>query len=120
MLGNVGGKLDDLERLAVSVKDRIVARLNPNNAAAFADALVLPGIVFAAAELLPEQPIVRALAIGGIDKHGVMVALDLLKRIAESLQEIFICVQNFSIQAEFDNSLHAIDGVHHPSHAGVG
>jgi hypothetical protein len=34
------------------VKDRIVARLNPNNAAAFADALVLPGIVFAAAELL--------------------------------------------------------------------
>ena len=39
--GDVGGELDDLERLAVGVEDRVVGRLDPDFLAALAEALVL-------------------------------------------------------------------------------
>src|SRR5262249_7570664 len=41
LLRDIGRKLDDLERLAVRIEDRIVARLNPNLPAALADPFVL-------------------------------------------------------------------------------
>ena len=50
LLGDVGGVFDDLERLAVEIQDQIVAGLDPDLLAAFADALVLRGIVFATAD----------------------------------------------------------------------
>ena len=59
------GVFDDLERLAVGVEDRIVARLNPDFLAALADPLVLIGIELAAPELGPELAILRALRVGG-------------------------------------------------------
>src|SRR5262249_34079196 len=58
--------LADLKRLAVQIENWIVPRLNPTFPAALADALVLSGVRFAAAELLPKQPIFGALPVCGI------------------------------------------------------
>ena len=60
LLGDVGCELDDLERLAAAVEDRIVAGLNPDFLAALADPLVLAGVELAAAELVPELLILGA------------------------------------------------------------
>ena len=45
--GDIGGELDDLERLAVEVEDRVVGGLNPDLLAALADALVFRGLELA-------------------------------------------------------------------------
>ena len=58
--GDVGSDLDDLEHLPGRADDRIVGGLNPNCLSAFADALVLARVEFAAAELGPEFLVVRA------------------------------------------------------------
>ena len=58
--GDVGGELDDLERLAVEVEDRVVGGLDPDLLAALADPLVLGGLKLAPSELLPELPVLRA------------------------------------------------------------
>jgi hypothetical protein len=94
--------------------------LNPNFTATLADALVLPGIVFTATELFPEQPIFRALPVGGVNKHRVMIAFDLLERIAERLQKILVGVQDLAIHAEFNDCLHSVDGIDHANHASIG
>ena len=60
LLGDVGGVLDDLERLAVHVRDRVVRRLDPDFPAALADALVTADVGFAAVELLPERAVFGA------------------------------------------------------------
>src|SRR5262249_45015582 len=66
---NVISELTDIERLAILMRDRVVARLNPNFAAALTNSLVLTRIEIAAPELLPERPVLGALAVGGLDEH---------------------------------------------------
>ena len=87
-----------LKGLPLRVEDRIVAGLNPDLLAALADALVLAGVEFAAAELVPEQPVFGALPIGRIDEHAMMLALDLVQRVAQGLQEILVGVLNLAVQ----------------------
>ena len=80
--GDVGRVLDDLERLAVRSEDRVVAGLYPDIAPALGDALVLAGVEFAATELVPEQPVLGRAALRRVDEQAVMLAADLLERIA--------------------------------------
>ena len=53
-LDDVGGELDDLERPAVDVEDRVVGGLDPDLASVLAEPLVLAGVKSAGAELAPE------------------------------------------------------------------
>ena len=74
--GDVGRELDHPDRLSAGIEDRIVGGLDPDFAAALAEALVLRGLEFAAVQPGPEFAIGRALALGRIDEHAVMLALD--------------------------------------------
>src|SRR5215470_16699519 len=78
---NVAGKFHDLAGLSLSIKDRVVARLNPNLAAALTNSLVLTRIKFTASELLPERAILRALAVGRRDEHRMVFSSDFLERV---------------------------------------
>ena len=77
LLADVGGVLHHFRGLPPSIEDRIVARLDPDLPAALAEAQILAGIVFAAAELLPEGAVFRRIAIDRLAEHAVMLALDL-------------------------------------------
>ena len=89
----------------MDVEDRVVARLHPDFLAAFADSLVLAGVEFAAAELLPEGAVFGALAIGRFDEHAVMLAAHLVERITKRFQEVFIGVNDLAIGGELDHRL---------------
>src|SRR3546814_6639284 len=71
--GDVGGELHHLDRAAAAVEHRIVAGLDPDFASALADPAILPGVVFAAPQLVPEGPVFGGLRIGRRDKHAVML-----------------------------------------------
>ena len=62
LLGHVRGILDDLERLAVEVEDRVVRGLDPDLLAPLADPLVFRRLVLAAVELWPRTPCIRGCA----------------------------------------------------------
>ena len=86
--GHVRGIFHHLERLAVEIEDRVVARLDPDLAPTLPDPTILPRIVFSAPQLLPERPIAHALTFHRINKHRMMLPDDLIERVAERCQEI--------------------------------
>ena len=98
--GDVGGVLDDLERLAVQIEDRVVGSLNPDFLAAFADAAVFAGLVFAAVQLGPEFAVFGARAVRFVGKHAVMLAFDFVERVAHRLEEILVGVDDGAVHAE--------------------
>ena len=80
LLGDVGGELDDLDRLARLVEDRIVGRLDPDLAPALGDAPVLAGLELARGRARPRTArIRRSRGIGRIDEHAVVLADDLAR-----------------------------------------
>ena len=105
LLGDIGRVFDDLVGLAVAVEDRIVAGPDPDFLAALADALVLARIEFAAAELLPEQPVFGGLAVAWFSEHAVVLAFDFLERVTQRIQEILVGMQNLAIERKFDDGL---------------
>ena len=108
--GDVGREFHYLERLAVHIHDRVVACLNPDFAPALGDALVLCRVEFTAAELVPECLVFSAGAIGRLDEHAVMLALDLFKRVADGAEEVRVGVQDFAFRRKFDHRLRLVDG----------
>jgi hypothetical protein len=88
--GDVGGELDHPARLATAIEDRIIGGLDPDFAATLGDPLVLGGLIFAAVEIGPEPAIFRAIPLAGLDKHGMMLALDLVEPITERVEEILV------------------------------
>ena len=60
---DVGGVFHHLHRLAIAIKDRVIAGFNPDLTTALADALVLPRIKLTTAQLVPEGAVFGALAI---------------------------------------------------------
>jgi hypothetical protein len=62
MRGDVGGEIDDPDRTAIRIGDRVVSHLDPDLASALCDALVLGRLEVAAPEPFPELPIGRTLA----------------------------------------------------------
>ena len=117
--GDVGGVLHHLERLAAHVEDLVVARLDPDLAAVLGDPPVLAGIVFAAAELLPELLVLDAAAVGGLGEHRVVLALHFLQRVAQRLQEVAVGAQDVALEVELDHRLALADGGDLAGHVGV-
>ena len=103
LLSDIGGVFHHLERLAVHVQDGIIGGLDPDFLAALADALVLPGIVFATTELLPELRVFHALAVGRVHKHAVVLALNFVKGVAEGIEEVLIGIQDGAVEIELDD-----------------
>ena len=73
---DVGREFDDLDDVAFGIGDRIIRRLNPDRAIVFADPLEFAGLILAAPKPNPKFSIGVAIAIGFIDKHAVMLALN--------------------------------------------
>src|ERR1700721_3779199 len=105
----VGCVFDDLERLAVEIEDRVVGGLDPDTPAALGDPLVFRGLLRAAIEGGPEVAIFGAVALGGIDKHAVVVALDLSQSISDRVQEIVVRGDDGAIHVELDDRLRFTD-----------
>ena len=110
LFGDVGGIFHYLEGFAAQVQDGVVGSQNPDFPAALADALEFVGHVFAAVELRPELFVVRALAVGVIDKHAVVFALDFVERVAQRLEEIVVGVKDRSLHGEFNHRLRLPNG----------
>ena len=107
---DVAGVLDYFVGFAVEVADGIVGSLDPDFLATLANALVFARVVFAAIHLFPESPVFRRGGVGWIDEGAVMLALDLVQRVAKQIQEIFIGGDDFAIQANFDSAHRFADG----------
>src|SRR5262249_53258457 len=73
---NVGCKFDDLARLAPFIRNRVIKRLNPPLSAPFPYSTLFRSIKLAAPELLPERLVLGALAVGGLDEHGMVFSPD--------------------------------------------
>jgi hypothetical protein len=80
--GNVGRELDDPDGLALGVEHRVVGGLNPDFAPALAKPLVLCRLVFATVEPRPELAIGHAVALGRVNEHAVMFALNFIEGVA--------------------------------------
>jgi hypothetical protein len=100
--GDVGGELDDLDRLARGIEHGIVGGLDPDLTATLGDPLVLGGLELAAPQTLPECAVSRALALRRFDEQAVMVAADLIQGVAHRGEEIRVGVQDGSVEREFD------------------
>jgi len=120
LLRDIGCELHNLEGFALFIKNRVIARQDPDLLAALADALVFRGLAFAAVETRPEFTVRGAIAHRRLDKDAVMLALDLAKRITECFQEIFVGRNDRAVQIERDHRLRPADGCNHSSifHAG--
>ncbi len=71
--GDVGGDLDNLDRLATA-HDRVIGRLDPDFLAALADALILLLVEVAGGEFRPERLIVCRFHKCRFNEHAVMFA----------------------------------------------
>src|SRR5579871_5206988 len=109
-MSNIRGVLDDLKGLTIQVQDRIVGSLNPYLSSAFANALVLGGIVLAAIQFRPEFFVGGALPVGFVHEHAVVPAFDLLERVTEGFEEVLIGSNDGSIHVELDHRLSFADG----------
>ncbi len=107
--GYDGSVFDDLERLAVRVQDRVVAGLDPDFTATFADPSIFACIELAAAELVPEQAIAGAGPIDRVDENAMMLTSNFIKRVAQRGEKVLIRGQYFAIEAEFDHCLGLAD-----------
>ena len=103
--GHVSRKLDHLEGFSVGIQNRVIGSLNPDLLAAFADALVFGRLVFAAIQRRPELAVFAALLVGRLDKHAVVLALDLLEPVTERLEEVVVGIENCTVHVEGDHRL---------------
>ncbi len=108
--GDVGSVFDDLERFVFRVQDRVVARLDPDLAAALGKILVLARVIFAPGELGPERPIGLAAGLHGVDEHAMVPAAQLLERVAHDGEEVGVGGPDRAVQIEFDHRLGLADG----------
>ena len=108
-LGDVGGEFHHPERLAVLVEHRVIGGEDPDFLAALADPLVFGRLVFAAVEARPELAVGGAVALGLLDEHAVMLALDFGERVAHRLQEVFIGGDDGAVHLERNDRLRPAD-----------
>ena len=110
LLRYVGSVLYDLEGFAVEVEDRVVGGLNPDFLAALADAFVFGRVVFAPVQLGPEFFVGGALFVSLVDEQAMVLALDFIQGIAESLEKVLIGCDDGSVHVELDYRLCLVDG----------
>ena len=69
--------------------------------------LVFGGLEFAAIQPRPEFAIGRAVAVRRRHEHAVVLALDLVERIAHRAEEILVGGDDGAVHVEFDHGLRA-------------
>ena len=111
-IGDVGRDDDDAAGLAGPVRDRAVGRLDPDLAAALADAPVLAELGLAAAQRLPEPGVGGILAVGAVDEEGVVPPEKLLQPVPHDGQETRIGRGDLPVEIELEDRLRRLDGVH--------
>ncbi len=100
--GNIAGKFDDLEDLALVIKDRVIGRFKPQKLTVLAFAREGAAGKFARAKFFPEPLIFgRAHDFFG-HEHGVMLTNDFFERVAHHILEIVIGPQDVSLCIEFN------------------
>ena len=82
-------------------------------APALADALVFSRIKLTAIELGPKSFVVRATNIIRIDKHAVVLTLDLPKAVAQGIAEVLIRRKNGPFLIELDDSKRPVEARKH-------
>lgn len=112
LIGDHRRELDDLDRPAAGIEDRVVARLDPELAAIGGDAQELPGIVLALPQSLPERLVFGALRLVLRHEHAVMAPPHLLQRVADRLQEVLVGIQNGAVELEADHRHGAVQRRH--------
>lgn len=106
-LADVACELDDLEHLAVHVKNRIIGGLDEHLPAAIADARELVGGELPGREFAPEFLVLAAVCIGGVVQYRVMPSANFLQRITERRQEILVGRQDMTVGRELNRRLRA-------------
>ena len=109
LLGNILPELDDFYGPSIDVQDGVVARLQPNIVTLFGDPTVLFGDILAATQCLPHLVILGACRLDRIDEQAVMLAFDLVERIAHRFQEVVVGGQHMAIHRELDDRLRPTD-----------
>jgi len=111
----VGGVFDHLDPLAVEIEDRVVGGLDPNFLATLAQPLELFSDVLASIEFGPELSVFGTGRIGVLDKHAVMLVLDLCQGVAQRGEKIVVRRDDRAIHVEFDHCLRLGYGLDFPS-----
>ena len=109
LLGDIGGELNDLKRLAVEVEDGVVGGLNPDLLAALTDALVLRRLVLAAVQCLPELAVFSALPERVLDEDAVVFALHLAEAVAQRVEKVIVGRDDRAVQVEFNDRLRLVN-----------
>ena len=102
-LGDVRGVLDDHERLAVLVEDRVIGGLDPDGLAVLLDALVGRAVELAPAQLGPEIEIRGLFPLSGLHKNAVMLTDDLARLIAYGITEISIRLEDMPLKVKMNH-----------------
>ena len=100
--GQVGRQLDDLERLAVGIEDRVVAGLNPDFPPALTKALVFTCTKMTCAQIHPALAISIACHQFRIAEHTVVAPYHLLLVITIQRQCIVVDVEDIAVEVELD------------------
>lgn len=107
----VGRELDDFDRLAAAIQDRIVAGLYPHLASTLAKPLEGRGLIIALGQLGPEGLVVGTGDIDRITEHGMVLALHFVQRISHGCQKILVRGEHRAVQLELDHGLAPHDRV---------
>ena len=110
--GDVGRELYDLVRLLTSIKQRIVGRMNPDDATALCDTAKFARLKFAAPQTIPERAIFGAVARFGRNEKTMILAFDFVELIAKRAEEIGVCVRDRAIEIKLNDGLRFVQGVH--------
>ncbi len=103
--GDVVGELDDLDELALRIKDRIIGRIDPDFSSALAETLKLGRNDFTSTQAFPELGVLGRAGIGRIAKHAVVLADDFVECIPDRLEQIVVGLDDGAIEIEFDHGL---------------
>ncbi len=109
--GHVDRVLHDLPGLSVDPDDRVVDGLEPDVTTALADPVELAGHELALAQALPELTIGGGTGLLGGHEHAVVLADDLLPRVAHGLAEVVVRVEDHPTEVELDDGLGTVDGL---------
>jgi len=109
LLRDVGGEFDDFDGPAGAVQNRIVGRLDPDLAAALADALVLSRLKFTAVEARPERLVRVAAAQIRRREHLMMLALDFVETVTHRVEKVLVGGDDRAVHLELDHRLRPAD-----------
>ena len=111
-LGDVGGELDHLQRLALRIKNGAVGGLDPYLAPGLAQTQVLAPFQLTALQLLPELLIGFGLGVSGVTEDAVVLPDDFFEPVAHQLQEVGVGVQHMAVQVKLDHRQGAVNRAH--------